>query len=163
MHFGLVNINNEKMSKSLNNFILVKDLLAEYDYQVVRWFFYQADYKQPIKFSHEIMKQNEKEILKIKNAIYNAKNYLYFNNQLKSLTQIDHFELFDERINDDLDFVGIVDLIHISVKKINILIKENKDMNELKLNLTQLLYMLDILGINFVDLHNDENLALLNT
>nr|WP_318023468.1 hypothetical protein [Ureaplasma urealyticum] len=36
-------------------------------------------------------------------------------------------------------------------------------MNELKLNLTQLLYMLDILGINFVDLHNDENLALLNT
>ena len=36
-------------------------------------------------------------------------------------------------------------------------------MNELKLNLTQLLYMLDILGIDFVDLHNDENLALLNT
>ncbi|RJS87635.1 cysteine--tRNA ligase, partial [Ureaplasma urealyticum] len=101
--------------------------------------------------------------LKIKNTIYNAKNYLYFNNQLKSLTQINYFKPFDECINDDLDFVGIVDLIHISVKKINILIKENKDMNELKLNLTQLLYMLDILGIDFVDLHNDENLALLNT
>lgn len=51
MHNGHVRINNEKMSKSLGNFFIIRDVLARYDAEVVRFFILRAHYRSPINYS----------------------------------------------------------------------------------------------------------------
>lgn len=162
MHFGLVNINNQKMSKSLNNFILVKDLLKQYDYKVLRWFFYQADYKQPLNFSDEILEQNIKNIKKIEKSITLSKNYLHFNDLLNKITTITKLDEVDQYFENDLDFVSVVDYVYKLIKKLNSLIKEEKNKYEVLDVISKLFYVLDILGIQFNNIHTKENLELLN-
>ncbi|KEZ23932.1 cysteine--tRNA ligase [Ureaplasma diversum] len=160
MHFGLVNINDEKMSKSLNNFVLVKDILNQFDYQTLRWFFYQTNYRQPIKYSIPIMEQNEQEIKKIATAIKNAKNALVFSNLFNQI-QLVSYTPFNEALADDLDLVKGVLYINELIKKINTLAKQKEKANELLLALNQLLYCLDVYGIEFTNNHSEENIKLL--
>ena len=48
MHNGYININNEKMSKSLGNFVLVQEIIKQYDPQVIRFFMLSVHYRHPI-------------------------------------------------------------------------------------------------------------------
>ncbi len=57
LHNGYINIDNRKMSKSLNNFFTVRDVAKEYDYEVIRFFMLCAHYRSPINFSKELMEQ----------------------------------------------------------------------------------------------------------
>jgi cysteinyl-tRNA synthetase len=51
LHNGFVNVNQEKMSKSLGNFFTIRDILKKYDAEVVRFFILSAHYRSPIDFS----------------------------------------------------------------------------------------------------------------
>ncbi|HYH41485.1 MAG TPA: cysteine--tRNA ligase [Burkholderiales bacterium] len=51
MHNGFVRIDNEKMSKSLGNFFTVREILAKYDAEVVRFFIARAHYRSPLNYS----------------------------------------------------------------------------------------------------------------
>jgi len=53
MHNGFVNIDGEKMSKSLNNFTTIRDLLSTFEPMAIRLFILQAQYRQPIDFTEE--------------------------------------------------------------------------------------------------------------
>lgn len=55
MHNGFLNINNQKMSKSLGNFFTVRDIAEKYDLQVLRFFMLSAHYRSPLNFSAELM------------------------------------------------------------------------------------------------------------
>ncbi|WP_203334915.1 cysteine--tRNA ligase [Planococcus beigongshangi] len=55
MHNGYINIDNEKMSKSLNNFVLVNDILKELDPQVLRFFMLSVHYRHPINYSQQLV------------------------------------------------------------------------------------------------------------
>src|SRR5690625_1296657 len=55
MHNGYMNINNEKMSKSLGNFILTKDLIEEHDPMVIRFFMLSVHYRNPINFTDALL------------------------------------------------------------------------------------------------------------
>ncbi len=57
VHNGYINVNNRKMSKSLNNFFTVRDIAKEYDYEVIRFFMLSAHYRNPVNFSQELMEQ----------------------------------------------------------------------------------------------------------
>ena len=57
MHNGYININNEKMSKSLGNSVNVRDLAQKYDPRALRLFLISAHYRNPINFSDEVMQQ----------------------------------------------------------------------------------------------------------
>ena len=65
MHNGFVNIDNEKMSKSLNNFLMIKDILASYHPESVRLFLLSSHYRSPIDFSDQNLKESEKALEKI--------------------------------------------------------------------------------------------------
>lgn len=65
MHNGFVNIDNEKMSKSLNNFLMIKDILATYHPETVRLFLLSSQYRSPIDFSDRNLKESEKALDKI--------------------------------------------------------------------------------------------------
>jgi cysteinyl-tRNA synthetase len=53
LHNGFVNVNQEKMSKSLGNFFTIRDILQSYDPEVVRFFILTAHYRSPIDFSDQ--------------------------------------------------------------------------------------------------------------
>ena len=52
MHNGFVNVDKEKMSKSLGNFFTIRDVLKKYDAEVVRFFILRAHYRSPLNYSH---------------------------------------------------------------------------------------------------------------
>lgn len=55
MHNGYINVDNRKMSKSLGNFFTVRDVLKEYEGEVVRFFMLSAHYRSPINFSKDLI------------------------------------------------------------------------------------------------------------
>ncbi|WP_027415309.1 cysteine--tRNA ligase [Aneurinibacillus terranovensis] len=74
MHNGYINIDNEKMSKSLGNFVLVKELRDEYSPRALRFFMLSAHYRNPINFSKELIQQAVNSITRIDNAVRNLKH-----------------------------------------------------------------------------------------
>ncbi|MGL4948046.1 MAG: cysteine--tRNA ligase [Mycoplasma sp.] len=153
MHVGHINVNHEKMSKSLNNFILVKDLLNKYQYQSLRWFMYKTNYRNPLDFNNEIMVDCENEINKIKNTINGIKTTLIMHNMLNLEVVVD--QEFLDILNNDLDIANGVTYIQKLIKDINIATR-SKDWNVANETLNRLLWCLDILGINFEHIHTDE-------
>ncbi|MBI9031272.1 cysteine--tRNA ligase [bacterium] len=59
MHNGFINIEGEKMSKSLDNFFTARDILKEHDAETIRFFFLSKHYRSPIDFNREIMQESE--------------------------------------------------------------------------------------------------------
>ena len=74
MHNGFLNIDNEKMSKSLDNFFTVHDIRQQYDLEAVRFFLLSAHYRSPINYSQETVEQAKSALARL----YTFKNNLYF-------------------------------------------------------------------------------------
>lgn len=74
IHNGYININNEKMSKSKNNFFTVRDILEDYDAEVVRFFLLTAHYRNPVNFSRDLIVSAEQSL----ERIYTAKENLEY-------------------------------------------------------------------------------------
>lgn len=76
MHNGYIKINNEKMSKSLGNGILVKDLRKEFKKEAIRYFMLSTHYRNPLNFNAETMNQATNSVERIANAVSNLKHRL---------------------------------------------------------------------------------------
>lgn len=74
LHNGYININNQKMSKSLGNFFTVRDVAKEFDYEVIRFFMLSAHYRNPINFSKELMESAKNAL----NRMYTCMEHLAF-------------------------------------------------------------------------------------
>ncbi|MCR4432323.1 MAG: cysteine--tRNA ligase [Tepidanaerobacteraceae bacterium] len=70
MHVGYLNINNQKMSKSLGNFFTVRDILKKYDPEVLRFFMLSSHYRSPINFSEDLMRQARSALERLYNTLY---------------------------------------------------------------------------------------------
>ncbi|TCS77497.1 cysteine--tRNA ligase [Pectinatus cerevisiiphilus] len=68
LHNGFITINQEKMSKSLNNFFTVKDILKKYPAEVLRYFLVATHYRSPLDFSDERLKEAEAGLSRLSNA-----------------------------------------------------------------------------------------------
>ena len=68
MHNGFININNEKMSKSLGNFVLVHDIIKEIDPDVLRFFMISVHYRSPINYDLELVDAACKGLERIRNS-----------------------------------------------------------------------------------------------
>ncbi len=68
MHNGYINVNNQKMSKSLNNFFTVRDISKEYDLEAVRLFMLSAQYRTPVNFSRELVEQATAALARLRTA-----------------------------------------------------------------------------------------------
>ncbi len=77
MHSGVLFINNQKMSKSLKNFIRVREILEKYDYEVLRIVMNNTHYRKSIDYSPELIEESKQKlnyIYSILNLFYNLKN-----------------------------------------------------------------------------------------
>lgn len=159
LHAGMINVNNEKMSKSLNNFVLVKDLLKSFDYRAIKWFFYQSKMSQPVNFSKIQLEMLEDEINKIKDTINKSKTFLY--QKLDKIVFQDNFlinRLFETHIENNLNLPNAVSLIQSYVKTINYEIKQKAYCKVFNYT-NDLILMLKLLGIEFPNIHTKEWIA----
>lgn len=65
MHMGFLTVNGEKMSKSLNNFITVKDFTSKHSPRLLRFLFLKSHYRSPVDYSEKNLYQAKKELEKI--------------------------------------------------------------------------------------------------
>ena len=76
MHNGYINIDGQKMSKSLGNFKTVRDLLENYDGEVLRFLILSGHYRGPIDFNPEILTQSQNGLKRMRNAKSNLKHLI---------------------------------------------------------------------------------------
>lgn len=76
VHNGFVTVNSEKMSKSLGNFFLVKDILEHFRPVVLRFFILSTHYRSPLDFSDERLTEAEKALTRLVSAVQGAKQLL---------------------------------------------------------------------------------------
>ncbi|CNB44171.1 cysteine--tRNA ligase [Yersinia enterocolitica] len=69
MHSGMVMIDKEKMSKSLNNFFTIRDVLAYYDAETVRYFLMSGHYRSQLNYSEENLKQARASLERLYTAL----------------------------------------------------------------------------------------------
>lgn len=74
LHNGFINIDNEKMSKSLGNFFTVRDIADLYDYEEMRFFLLSAQYRSPVNFSDKLMDQSRNGLSRMYEALKNLAN-----------------------------------------------------------------------------------------
>lgn len=95
VHNGMVNIDNVKMSKSLGNFRTIRDLLKEYDGEVIRYFVLSTQYRKPIDFSKKALDDAKVSCERLKNIFLELEDDKKINEE--------SMEKFKEAMNDDLN------------------------------------------------------------
>ena len=104
MHNGFINIDNEKMSKSLGNFILVHDIIKEIDPDVLRFFMISVHYRSPINYNLELVNAAKSGLERIRNSYQLIKEREAIATDLE--TQTDYID----QINDILkQFEAVMD------------------------------------------------------
>ncbi|MFZ4454371.1 cysteine--tRNA ligase [Salibacterium aidingense] len=74
MHNGYIQIDNEKMSKSLGNFVLVHDIIQKHSPEVIRFFMLQSHYRSPLNFSEELLNSAKNSLERIQTTVNNLKH-----------------------------------------------------------------------------------------
>ena len=107
LHNEYINVNNEKMSKSLGNFFTVREISEIYDLEVVRLFMLSTHYRNPINFSDEILNQSKAGL----ERLYNAKEKAEFtiNNLEDSKMTEEEAKLQDELASFRQKFIDAMD------------------------------------------------------
>jgi cysteinyl-tRNA synthetase len=132
LHFGFLNIEDEKMSKSLGNFFTARDVLNKYSVEAVRLFFAQAYYRGPLNFSDELLAAAEKGLDKFKNFVESINVELTKNTTEGTTPDLDvksYEDKFINTMNDDFNTAQAVAVIFDFVKEVNRTIAENEKIN----------------------------------
>jgi len=132
MHVAYLNVNNQKMSKSLNNFFTAREILEKYDAEVVRLFMLSGHYRNPINFSIELLDQAKAALERLYNAIANLEHVIETSEdreltaeELEFFNRLDSFrERYIEVMDDDFNTADGISVIFDLVREVNTNIKE---------------------------------------
>lgn len=126
MHNGYINIDGQKMSKSLGNFKTVRDLLENYDGEVLRFLILSGHYRGPIDFNPEILTQSSNGLKRMRNAKSNLKHLIAsgsgtMNNEEKAeLENLNQYrEKFIAAMDDDLNTADAISAVFELITAIN--------------------------------------------
>lgn len=127
LHSAYVNVNNQKMSKSLNNFFTARDILKEYDADVIRFFMMSAHYRIQINFSKELLDSAKASMDRLYNAVSNLENLIgevskeEMNEEEKSyLDSLDKYrEKYIQKMDDDFNTADALTVLFELSKDIN--------------------------------------------
>lgn len=130
IHFGFLNIQNEKMSKSLGNFFTARDVLKKYPVEAIRLFFAQTHYRGPLNFSDELLAAAQKGYEKIFNLAERVEQIILKNNFGSSYPQSfeikNYYSAFEKAMDDDFGTAQAVALIFDFVRDVNTLLAETE-------------------------------------
>ena len=158
LHNGMLNIDNEKMSKSLGNFLLTRDLVQQFGGQLIRFFMLQGHYRNPINFSDELLEQAANSLERMKTAYHNLNHRLQTarevepNGQAEQQAQMIHHlrERFVKEMDDDLNTANALTVLFEVVKEANqYMLNQNVGREEITAYKELLLELTGVLGIIF--------------
>jgi cysteinyl-tRNA synthetase len=118
MHGGFLNIEGEKMSKSLDNFFLARDILQQYDAEAIRFFFLSKHYRSPIDFSREIIHESAQAVKNFYSALEDI-DYLSIKSAEYTLDaeQQDLIAQFNEAMDDDFNTARAIAVLFEAAKQ----------------------------------------------
>ncbi|WP_391591794.1 Cysteinyl-tRNA synthetase [[Mycoplasma] cavipharyngis] len=151
MHIGIVTVNNQKMAKSLNNFILVKDILEQYDSNVIRYFFCQTHYQNPLDFNWDKLALIKKMIIKLFHPIHVARTKLVDQTYQTPTITIDQ-KLVDI-LSDNFNLANYLTFLEELKNNLNQVLKTNQN-DLIALHLAQLVFHLESFGFIIPNLHD---------
>ena len=140
LHTGMLTINEEKMSKSLNNFFTIRDILNKYDCESVRYFFLTAQYRSLLDYSEENIGLARKALERLYTALRGCDWHV-------ELAENDQYvTAFKESMDDDFNTPGALAVLFELAREINKLKAENQaEANKLAARLKQLAGVLGLL------------------
>lgn len=144
MHNGHINIDNQKMSKSLGNFILAKDFIKEHTANVIKIALFNTHYRLPINLTSQVFEEAESIDTKIKAVLKNANLQININN-LGELNSNTKDTTFEEYMNDDFSTPNVITHLLNLVKELNNELR-NKGENILRLT-NKILTITEVLGL----------------
>ncbi|MED3661683.1 cysteine--tRNA ligase [Ureibacillus sp. FSL K6-8385] len=154
MHNGYINVDNEKMSKSLGNFILVHDIIKKVDPQVLRFFMLSVHYRNPINFSEELIEAARNGLERLRIAYANLQHRLNSATNLGEesesyLEKIDGLKKeFEKEMDDDFNTANAISVLFELARLANTYVnKANTDEKVLKTFIQTFDELSDVLGI----------------
>jgi cysteinyl-tRNA synthetase len=124
MHNGFVNIDNEKMSKSLNNFLMIKDIVQAYHPETIRLFLLSSHYRSPIDFSDQNLKESEKALDKIYGLRKRLDQEAGSTDADDEATSSDYWSAFCDAMDDDFNTAKGIGILFNLVKETNRILDE---------------------------------------
>jgi cysteinyl-tRNA synthetase len=155
IHNGYINVDNQKMSKSLGNFFTVREIAEEFDLEVVRLFMLSSHYRNPINFSRELLEQAQSAL----DRLYNAKNNLEHllkdaldqpcsEEDQQFLDLLPKYTTdFENAMDDDINTADAIGVIFDLVREINTYVKAGQPKSVVQAALDQLTKLTGILGL----------------
>lgn len=155
MHNGYINIDNEKMSKSLGNFVLVHDIIKKHDPQVLRFFMLSVHYRNPINYSEELLEKMKASFERLKTSYQNLKHRLGASADLTDdnqewLEKIQSLhEQFIAEMDDDFNTANAISILFELSKLANLYLMEKNTAEEvIKSFMDEFETLSGVLGLN---------------
>lgn len=167
MHNGYINVDGEKMSKSLGNFFTVRDISEKYDLGLVRFFLLATQYRNPVNFSDTVLEQAKAGLERLTNARDNAEFILGnlddsgLRDEEKDLAAgIDKYrDRFIEAMDDDLNTADAISVIFELAKFMNTNISDQSSKEFVQLNLDIFNELTGVLNIANKSVEEDDSLS----
>ncbi|MFK2826822.1 cysteine--tRNA ligase [Bacillus sp. B190/17] len=130
LHNGYINIDNEKMSKSLGNFVLVHDIIQHIDPQVLRFFMLSVHYRHPINYNEELLENAKTALDRLKTAYENLKHRKqssanltdHDDHWMKKIEELN--EAFTKEMDDDFNTANAISVLFELSKQANYYLME---------------------------------------
>ena len=123
MHTGMVQIDQEKMSKSLGNFFTIRDVLAKYDAETVRFFLTTGHYRSQLNYSTDNLNQARSSL----ERIYTALRYVEVPDDFALDKQSIYVEQFSQAMDDDFNTPQAIAVLFEIAKELNVVKDNNKE------------------------------------
>ncbi len=149
MHNGYINVDNRKMSKSLNNFFTVREVAEKFGYEPIRYIMISSHYRSPINYSVEIIEQAKNSL----DRLYKCREGLAFaishaENGGEAPEFLEKYKnQFIEAMDDDLNTADALGALFMLVRDINITVSENKGKVALEACLSVFDELCEVLGL----------------
>ncbi|SDJ33229.1 cysteine--tRNA ligase [Proteiniclasticum ruminis] len=132
LHGAFINVDNRKMSKSLNNFFTAREILEKYDSEVVRLFMISGHYRTQINFTIELLDSAKASLERMYNALTRLNGYLSTaseevqpEDEMVKSSLLAYKERFVEKMDDDFNTADAISVIFELIRDVNIKINEN--------------------------------------
>lgn len=127
MHAAFLNVNNQKMSKSLNNFLTARDALKQYDADVIRFLMLSGHYRIQLNFSNDLLESAKASVERLYNAIGNLENLISeVKNEKMTGEEVKYIESLDayrqryiEKMDDDFNTADAISVLFDLIRDIN--------------------------------------------
>ena len=150
MHNQMINIDGEKMSKSLGNVLWAKDLIVEFGCNVFKWLMLSTHYRNPLNMTKKVIVGVRKEVSKVENATKNASLYLQVNHVPAHDYKKETVDAMVNALEDDLNISLALTQILDQVKVLNQVMRvREKDNDVIATEYATLVKMGDVLGFLF--------------